>query len=232
MGTAQGRTIAIDGPGASGKNTVGLLLAERLNCRFVDSGAMYRAVTLRAMEQGIASDDETALSELARRLSFTFLPPSPEAPDGRILVDGEDVTEAIHTPAVDALVSQVALIPAVREILVRQQQALAEEGPVVMVGRDIGTVVLPDADLKVYLDASAQERAVRRYRQLAGEGEDIALATVLAGLERRDRIDREREASPLRPADDAVVVLTDGLTPERVVDGILERLRAGGSSDG
>lgn len=201
---------------------MGLLLAQRLGYPFVDSGAMYRAVTLQVIAAEMDLDNEAAVTALARRLNFQFVRPSEQHPAGRIMVDGQDVTDAIHTPAVDARVSLVARIAGVREVLVRQQRALAEQVPVVMVGRDIGTVVLPQADLKVYLDASREERATRRYRELHSRGEPIEFPQVLADLERRDRIDRERAVSPLRPAEDAVVIDTDTLTVERVVEAILD----------
>ena len=223
MGPKLPSTIAIDGPAASGKNTVGMLLAHQLGCPFIDSGAMYRAVTLRAIADGIDPEDVQALPELARGLTFTFVPPSSSAPSGRIVVNGEDVTEALHTPAVDAKVSLVSRIPAVREILVAEQRRLAACGPVVMVGRDIGTVVLPDADLKVYLDASPGERARRREHELHEHGQAVDFQQVLSEIERRDRLDRERTVSPLRAAADALIVSTDGLTPEQVAAAILGR---------
>lgn len=220
METQQPKTIAIDGPGASGKNTVGMLLAQQLGYPFIDSGAMYRAVTLKAMAEDVDPDDQDALPHLARSLTFRFLPPTEGDPAGRLLVDGADVTDQIHAPAVDARVSRVARIPAVREVLVMQQRTLAEIGPVIMVGRDIGTVVLPDADLKVYLDASASERAHRRFRELRDRGEDVSFEQVLGDLMQRDLIDQERAASPLRPAEDAVMLNTDGLTPQDVAEAV------------
>lgn len=224
MGGQLPTTIAIDGPAASGKNTVGILLARRLGYPFVDSGAMYRAVTLRALAEGVGMEDHEALAALARRLRFHFTSSSERFPAGRIFVDGQDVTDALRDPMVDAHVSLVARIPEVREILVRQQRKLAEDGPIIMAGRDIGTVVLPDADLKVYLDASSAERAYRRYRELRSRGETVEFAQVLADLEQRDRLDREREASPLRPAPDALVMTTDSLTPDEVVAQIMHTI--------
>lgn len=211
-------TIAIDGPAASGKSTIGELLAQKLDYLYFDTGVMYRAVTWAALQRGIPVEDETAVTALAQRMRIDVT--APTADDGRqytVLADGADVTWAIRAPAVDADVSAVSAYPGVRRALVAQQRRVAAKEPVVMVGRDIGTVVLPDADLKIYLDATVEERARRRWQEMKGRGEDVDRAAVLHSMRHRDRIDSNREVSPLRPADDAVIVDTTDLDIEEVV---------------
>ena len=205
--------IAVDGPAASGKSTVGEFLAKSLGYLYFDTGAMYRAVTWACVDRGIATDDEAAVTELAESLSIEITPPTED--DGRqytVLADGEDATWSIRSPEVNANVSQVSAYAGVRTELVRRQREIASEGGVVMAGRDIGTVVLPDADLKIYLDASVEERARRRWHELRMRGEEADLDKVLESLRRRDEIDTQRELSPLRPADDACVLDTTGLS--------------------
>lgn len=213
-------TIAIDGPAASGKSTVGELLARRLGYLYFDTGAMYRAVTWAALKQDIAVEHEKAVTKLAEELQINITEANRD--DGRqytVLVDGADVTWGIRTPAVDANVSSVSAYPGVRRELVEKQRRVAEEGPVVMVGRDIGTVVLPNADLKVYLDASVEERARRRWQEMRDRGEDDAdYQAVLRSMRGRDRIDRSRAVSPLRPAKDAVIIDTTDLSVDEVVE--------------
>lgn len=213
--------IAIDGPVASGKSVVGERLAKRLGALFLDTGAMYRACAWKALQAGIAPDDATALGELARRIDLVI--EQPTVPDGRaytVRVEGQDVTWALRTPAIERIVSAVSAVPAVREAMVARQREIARQGPVVMVGRDIGTVVLPEAPLKVYLTATAATRARRRLADYAARGEPIDYATLLAAIERRDALDSSRAHSPLRPADDAVLLATDDLTIDEVVDRI------------
>jgi len=204
-------TIAVDGPAASGKSTVGEFLARLLGYLYFDTGAMYRAVTCVCLDRRISTDDEAAVTELAESVSIEITPPTED--DGRqytVLVDGEDVTWAIRSPAVNANVSQVSAYAGVRTELVRQQRQIASGGRVVMAGRDIGTVVLPNADLKIFLVAGVEERAQRRWHQLQMRGEEADLGQVLASLQRRDEIDSHRKLSPLRPADDACVLDTTG----------------------
>ncbi|MFN2272663.1 MAG: (d)CMP kinase [Anaerolineae bacterium] len=211
-------TIAIDGPAASGKSTVGELLAQRLGYLYFDTGVMYRAVTWAALDRGIPIEDEAAVVALAGNLHIDVSPPT--AGDGRqytVLADGVDITWEIRTPAVNANVSPVSAYPGVRREMVRQQRRVAQGGRVVMVGRDIGTVVLPDADLKIYLDASVEERARRRWVEERERGENSDYEVVLASMRRRDRIDSSREASPLRAAEDAVVLDTTALDIEGVM---------------
>ncbi|MSQ37383.1 MAG: (d)CMP kinase [Chloroflexi bacterium] len=205
------RTIAIDGPAGAGKSTIGALLAERLGSLFLDTGAMYRALAVAAERRGIDPDDADRLTALARDVRIVIGPPTVR--DGRtytVLLDGSDVTWEIRSPAIDGIVSLVARVAGVREAMVEQQQAIAAKGRVVMVGRDIGTVVLPNADRKIFLTASAAERARRREEELALRGQ--ARPQVLQEILRRDMLDSTREVAPLRPADDAVTVETDGLT--------------------
>lgn len=211
-------TIAIDGPAASGKSTIGEALARRLGYLYFDTGVMYRAVTQAALTRGVPIADEAAVTALAEHLRIDVLPPTVD--DGRqytVLADGEDVTWAIRAPEVDANVSPVSAYAGVRRALVAQQRRVAAGGRVVMVGRDIGTVVLPEADLKVYLDASVEERARRRWREMQERGEDADYEAVLAAMRRRDEIDSNRRVSPLRPAADAVIVDTTGLGIEEVL---------------
>lgn len=212
--------IAIDGPGASGKTVVGLALARRLGYRFIDTGAMYRAVTLLALERRIALDDHEALADLAAGLSMEFRDAARADGLPRLLVDGRDLSEEVHGPAVDRAVSQVSMVRGVRQAMVRLQRALAARGPVVMAGRDIGTVVLPEAGLKVFLVASPEIRARRRYEELRARGVAIEYQAVLEDLKRRDQMDIERALSPLAPAQDARQIDTDGSTIGEIVERI------------
>lgn len=223
---AKTRVIAIDGEAASGKSTVGSLLAQRLGCLYFDTGVMYRAVTWAALDQQIDPDDEIAVTEVAQTLDIKVVPPTKD--DGRqytVLADGQDVTWAIRQPPVDAAVSPVSAYPGVRRALTAQQRFIASEQDVVMVGRDIGTVVMPDADLKLYMKASVTERARRRFYESQARGENPDYDEVLASMRRRDQVDSERDLAPLRPAEDAVLIDTDGLDVQAVLDTILPLLR-------
>jgi len=218
--------IALDGPVACGKSAVGNLVARRLGFRFLDTGMMYRACTWLVLERGIDPEDEDAVTKLASEVKMEVnaaLPGSEES--SRVIVDGQDATDFLVRPDVEAAVSLVSRLPAVREAMVRLQRQIAEKGEIVVAGRDIGAVVMPDADLKIYLDASRLERARRRYEQARLRGQSITLKSVLDELERRDGIDSSRETSPLRVADDAVVLPTDGLNPDQVVERILALAR-------
>ncbi len=193
-------------------------MARRLGYLYFDTGVMYRAVTWAALARGIPIADEAAVTALAERLRIDVT--SPTVDDGRqytVWTDGEDVTWAIRSPEVDANVSAISAYAGVREALVAQQRRIAAGGQVVMVGRDIGTVVLPDADLKVYLDASVEERARRRWQEMRERGEKADYDDVLAAMRRRDEIDSNRHVSPLRPAADAIVVDTTALGIEEVL---------------
>ena len=211
-------TIAIDGPAGSGKSTIGERLAQELGYLYFDTGVMYRAVTLAALERLSSAGDEEAVSKLANEVKIDVEPPS--RADGRVydvILDGKDVTWAIRSPQVEAKVSEVSAYPGVRKAMTEQQRRIGLRGRVVMVGRDIGTVVLPDAGLKIYLDASVEERAIRRHRENLQRGKPSVYETVLEGIQHRDQIDSTRAAAPLRMADDAVRVVTDGLSVEEVM---------------
>ncbi|MEJ7901028.1 MAG: (d)CMP kinase [Thermomicrobiales bacterium] len=215
------QVIAIDGPGAAGKSTVARLLADRTGAMLFDTGVLYRAVTLAAIRNGVQVGDAASLAELARRQHIDIRPASMD--DGRqidVLMDGEDVTWAIRTPEVDARVSEVAAHPAVREALLEAQRGIADGVRMVMVGRDIGTVVIPRAGTKIYLDASASERARRRLAELQGRGIDASLERVLADLRARDAHDAGRETAPLAAASDAVIVDSDKRSIEDIVSEI------------
>ena len=214
--------IAIDGPAGAGKSTAARALAAVLGYAYIDTGAMYRAVALAAGERGIDLADDGALAALFDTLALELRP----APTGqRVLLDGRDVSAAIRTPAIGAAASRLAVLPAVRARLVERQRALGAACGVVMDGRDIGTVVFPDADCKFFLSASESERARRRQADAMRAGAGADFATTRAELEARDRRDRERAHSPLRPAPDAIVVDTSALTPEAVLSHLLETVR-------
>jgi cytidylate kinase len=223
--------IAIDGPAASGKSTIGLALAQRLGYLFFDTGIMYRAVTWAAAQRRLAPDDAAATGALASALDIDILPAAGAA-DGRtatVLVEGIDVTWELRAPAVEQAVSAVSAHAAVRAALTAQQRQIAlryqagsaERPGIVMVGRDIGTAVLPEAPLKIYLDASPAERARRRHAELAARGRDLPLEQILAEILQRDTLDAGRAVAPLRPADDAIHIDTTGLKPDDVVAQIM-----------
>jgi cytidylate kinase len=211
--------IAIDGPAASGKSSLGRALAKKLDYFFLDTGLMYRAFTLAALERGIGPGDEAGCADLARRLDMLV-----EAnEDTRIIVDGEDVTGRLRSPEVEAAVSAYSAIHAVRNEMVRRQRALAARGRMVMAGRDIGTVVLPEAPLKIYLEASEAQRVARRQAQAQGWGERQGSTRAHEHIAGRDHVDSSRPVSPLRPADDAVVIDTSAMSLEEVL-GVALRL--------
>ena len=224
----QAKTIAIDGPAGAGKSTIGRLLAERLGYKFLDTGAMYRAVALAALREGISPDDGERLAELAESLPIRIERPKPGEADGRaytVLIADEDVTWTVRHSEVEEIVSDVARWPDVRAALVRQQRRMARRDPIVMVGRDITTEVLPDADLKIYLDASLERRAERRYLELKEKGVKTTLAQVREDLAERDRKDTEREAGALRKAADAIPLDTDNLDIEETVQEAMKLAR-------
>ena len=210
--------IAIDGPSGTGKSTVAQKLAARLGYSYIESGAMYRAVALLALETGANCNDAAALGKLAAEADIRF--ELQGATGNRLLLNGRDVTEAVRSPAVTRASSLVSVHASVRGELVARQRALGREGGVVMEGRDIGTKVFPDADLKIFLDASPAVRSERRFRDLAGSG-SVTQAQVLQEIEERDRRDRQRELSPLVPAADSVYIDTTHLTVDEVVEKIL-----------
>jgi cytidylate kinase len=213
--------IAIDGPVAVGKSSVGSLLAKRLGYIFFDTGMMYRAFTWKVLKSGIPIEDKQKLCQLANTTKFDFVPLQGcyLAP----LIDDEDVSSKLLCPEVEAHVSLASKIAGVRQALILEQRKLAQRGKVVMAGRDIGTVVLPWAELKIFLTASTEERARRRYKELLKRGENSSLEIVLADLKKRDEMDINRSISPLKPAEDAIILDTENLTLEQVVDKIYAR---------
>ena len=207
--------IAIDGPSGAGKGTIARTLSARLGYRHVDTGAMYRAVGWKVLHDGVVLDDEAAVAALARDADL-------RVEGGVVSIDGHDVTSAIRTPEIDRAATAVARLPRVRDMLVARQRKFAEGGGVVMEGRDIGTLVFPDAAVKIYLDASAEERARRRAGDPAHTGGLAGQAAVAASIEARDRSDTTRTASPLMPARDAVQIDTTNLPIDQVVERVME----------
>lgn len=212
-------TITLDGPAASGKSTMGVRLAKTLNFIYLDTGVMYRAVTLAALNKDVDVNDEEAVTKVAETMDLEIRSASVE--DGRsndIILEGEDVTWSIRLPDVEAHVSQVSAYKGVRNAMTKKQREIGAKGGVVMVGRDIGTVVLPDAEIKLYLDASVEERARRRHKELIERGKDSDYDFVVEDLKRRDKIDSSREIAPLKPAEDAVIIDSDHMTIDQVFD--------------
>jgi CMP/dCMP kinase len=225
-------TIAIDGPAASGKSTIGFHLAERLGYLLLDTGVLYRAATWAVQAHGLDPNEEAGVTRLVQEVDIEVLPITAVGTawpvgtgmdDGRqctVRVDGQDVTWEIRSPRVERLVSVVSAYPGVRDALTRRMREIARCGHVVMVGRDIGTVVIPDADLKLYVIASAEARAERRHLELQAQGKTITYDEVLAGIRERDHIDSHRETAPLRPAPDAVIFDTTEFSIEAMFDEI------------
>jgi cytidylate kinase len=210
--------IAIDGPVAVGKSSVGLRLANRIGYIFFDTGMIYRAFTWKVLKSGVSPEDEQGLCHLATTTEFDFIPSNQAALS--LFVDGEDVSAKLLCAEIEEVVALIAKVAGVRQAMVSQQRKLAERGRVVMAGRDIGTVVLPWAELKIFLTASTEERARRRYRELSKRGENSSMETVLADLKKRDELDINRTISPLKPAEDAIIINTENLSLEQVVDKI------------
>jgi cytidylate kinase len=220
------QTIAIDGPAGSGKSTLGALLAKKLGYLYFDTGVMYRAVALAAINQGVECDDEISVGELAESIKIDVRPPSIQ--DGRdydVLLDGADVTWDIRQDNVNAHVSEVSAYRVVRDAMTAQQRRIAQENAVVMVGRDIGTVVMPDADLKIFLDASIEVRAGRRYHELRTHGEEVDYEDVSRSLQHRDNIDSSREIAPLKAAEDAVIIDSDEMSIDEVLERAMELIK-------
>ncbi len=224
--------IAIDGPAAAGKSTIGYQLAQQLNFLYFDTGIMYRAVTYAALERGLDLHAAAVIGALAQAIQIDITPTPPEQAHERlvnVLIDQVDVSGRLRTGEVDRNVSVVSAYPAVREALSRQQRRIAhyygsgaaERPGIVMVGRDIGTVILPDAPLKIYMEATIAERARRRYCELRRKGRKVSVAQILDELQQRDKLDSERAHSPLRPAADAVIIDTSDLATEEVIQKIL-----------
>jgi cytidylate kinase len=213
--------IAIDGPSGAGKGTVSRTLSQALGYRHIDTGAMYRAVGWKAHQDGVPLDDESAVAALAKRADIVV-------EGGVVSIDGHDVTRAIRTPEIDKVASAVARLPRVREVLVSRQREMGTNGGVVMEGRDIGTVVFPDADVKVYLDASAEERARRRATDPAHTGSQAGQAAVAEAIQARDRSDTTRAVSPLALAADAIHIDTTGMPIDEVVARVMEVIKGKG----
>lgn len=226
--TEYAQVIAIDGPAASGKSTVGYDLAEELRFLYLDTGSMYRAATLAALRAGIDPADEEAVTTLSNDLDLLIKPYAGQS-DGRqytVLLDGDDVTWELRSPEVDTHVSAVSSYVGVREEMVRRQREIAGQGAVVMVGRDIGTVVIPDAPLKLYITATPEERARRRWNDRKTQGNEADYAEILADVNRRDEFDSSRQHSPLRPAADAVTIDNTEKSPDAVLAEIMELIAA------
>ena len=234
----RGHIIAIDGPAGSGKSTLARLLAEKLRFTYIDTGAMYRAVALKAHELGIDIEDEDSLKELCSKLNLHFAPPpiSPrkggrkkvggnQLDSNKIFIDGNDYSEKIRTPFVSRLSSKVSSQKAVRDAMVGLQRLLAAKGSVIMEGRDIGTVVFPDADVKFYIDASPEVRSKRRYEELKEKGENVSLDTIIAEEKVRDQRDSTREHAPLKKADDAVLIDTSNMNLEEVLNVMMKTVK-------
>ncbi len=217
--------ITVDGPSGSGKGTLAGLLAERLGWHLLDSGALYRIVGAQAIARGLALDDEAAIAGMAAGLDIRF-------EDDRVLVDGEDLTRTIRTEAVSSAASQVAALEGVRQAIFGLQRAMRRAPGLVADGRDMGTVVFPEADLKVYLEASPEVRAERRYNQLKNKGLSVTFRALLASIRERDERDMRRAVSPLRPAQDAILVDSTELTIDQVLDRVLAEARTRGLANG
>lgn len=210
--------VAIDGPAGAGKSTIAKLAAEKLGYAYIDTGAMYRSVAWKCLQTG-KPFDEDFISGLSKTMLIDF---KPEAKINRVFVDGTEVTDAIRTPEVTAIVSRVAAIGAVREAMVDQQRRMGEAGGVLMDGRDIGTVVFPNAQLKIFLTASVEERARRRYAEMVAKGQQVDLQQLQADIAERDKQDSERAISPLRQAEDALLLDTSDMGISEVTDRILQ----------
>lgn len=215
--------IAIDGPAGSGKSTIAKFIARKLNYRYIDTGAMYRAVAWRADKDGIDLVDENAVGQLARQLNIEFV----THPEGQqVLVNGENATGLLKNEIVGRGAAKVAAQKMVRETLVAKQQEIGQSGNVVMDGRDIGTQVFPNAELKFFLDADAEERGKRRYLELKAKNQDVDLENIISEIKQRDHEDRTRAISPLRPAEDAIEVDTTKFSIEEVIDQVMEQINS------
>ncbi len=218
--------MAIDGPAGAGKSTVAKAVAKRLGYRYMDTGAMYRAVAWKVMRRGADPDDESALGGILESTEVDL------GADHSVMLDGVDVSGAIRTPEVGQMASRVSGLPVVRRRMADLQRAMGRSGCVVAEGRDMGTVVFPDAEVKVYLDASPETRARRRFRELAGRDPALTLEGTLADVTRRDRRDKERAVAPLRKADDAVLIDSTTLSVDAVIEKILEEVKTKSKENG
>jgi cytidylate kinase len=226
------KRIAIDGPAGSGKSTIAQRVAEMLGYLYFDTGVMYRAVTLAAIDQGVDINNEAEVASIAQQIKIDIQPPTIE--DGRaytVLLNCDDVTWKIRSPEVEAHVSQVSAYAGVRKAMTARQREIGLRSNIVMAGRDIGTVVLPEADLKVYLDASVEERARRRYQESVLRREEVSYEEILKSILERDRIDSTRDHAPLKAAGDAIVIDTTDMRVEEVVQKVFELTRGHFSKD-
>ncbi|CBE68428.1 MAG: (d)CMP kinase [Candidatus Methylomirabilis oxygeniifera] len=214
--------IAIDGPVGAGKSTAARLLAQRLSYRYIDSGAMYRALTWKALQEGLDLDDERSVRRLADATAIAL---EPDGDRERILIDGQDVSRQIREREVEQATSKISIYPSVREVMVARQRHMAAQGGIVMDGRDIGTVVFPDADVKFYLTARLEVRAERRYREVQAAGVSRKISDLTEEIESRDARDMGRCTSPLRKADEAMTIDTSDLPISQVVDAMEEEIR-------
>jgi len=215
--------ITVDGASGTGKGTVSQLLAKRLRWKFLDSGALYRVLALAAQKHSVVLDNEKVLEVLAEHLDVQFLARENELP--MIILEGENVTEIIRSEKIGNSASIVAALPAVRAALLSRQRAFRESPGLVADGRDMGTVIFPDAELKIFLTASPEERALRRYNQLKERGISVTLSDLIKELRERDKRDQERAVAPLKPAEDAIRIDTDRLTVDQVVERILSEIK-------
>jgi len=211
--------ITIDGPSGAGKGTISTMLAEKLGWHFLDSGAIYRVLAVAALHHQISAEDEAGLAPLASSLDVSF---ETQNGDNRIILEGEDVTHSIRTEEVGAVASKVASLPSIREALLRRQRAFKETPGLVADGRDMGTVVFPEAEVKIFLTASAEERAARRYKQLKEKGHDVSIGRLLDDIKARDERDMNRSVAPLKPAEDALVLDSTDLGIEQVLENVIE----------
>ena len=225
MANTQVQVVTIDGPSGSGKGTVAQILAARLGWHYLDSGALYRVLGLMAARRKVSLDDEPALGRLAATLGIGFVP-QPDGSPARVTVDGRDVSTELRTETTGELASRVAALSAVRAALLQIQRDFRQNPGLIADGRDMGTAIFPDAFLKVFLTASAQVRAERRYKQLKEKGFDASLAAILGEIRHRDARDTDRSVSPLKPADDAWILDSSTLSTSEVVEAVSRRLQA------